>query len=235
MISRSERCLTGIAKAWWLVRSGRLDLLLAIPCYRMTRRLRGLDLGIAYLGELGLDSARAHYYKDGGGPLLNDLVKKLDIKESDAALDYGSGKAGAMITLARFPFRKVDGVEISPQLVAVAERNLAKLKIAKSRVFLADAADFTDLDDYNYIFLYNPFPAVVLKQVLDNLAASLQRNPRTLRLVYNLPADEETVLDAGIFKKTFVYQPYPGYDIIIYENNPASAADESRRHAAGAA
>ena len=113
-----------------------------------------------------------------------------------------SGKAGAMITLARFAFRKVDGVEISPPLVAVAKRNLAKLKITPSRVFLRDAAKFTDRAEYTYVLPYNPFPAVVL--VLGNLAvASLkiqfrasncQIYPSTLQLNRNWDSNVQRLL-----------------------------------------
>lgn len=190
---------------------------MSIPLYRLWWRLRGLDFGTVSTRELGLDAERASYHKDGGGPLLCDLLKRLNISESDAALDLGSGKGGAMVTLARFPFRQVDGVEISPELVAVAHKNLAKLRIRKCRVFLTDAATFTELDDYTHIFMYNPFPAVVLTPVLANLEASLRRKPRTVRLLYSNPLHEQAILASGTFRKSFVYEPYPSYRISVYE------------------
>jgi len=191
---------------------------MAIPLYRLWWRLRGLDFGVVSVRELGLDAERANYHKDGGGPLLCDLLKQLNISESDSALDLGSGKGGAMATLARFPFHQVHGVEISPKLVAAAQKNLAKLKIRKCRVYLADASTFTELDDYTHIFMYNPFPAVVLTQVLANLEASLRRKPRTVRLLYSNPLHEQVILATCKFKKAFVYEPYPDYRISVYEN-----------------
>jgi predicted RNA methylase len=170
-------------------------------------RLRGLDFGIV-----------PNCHQDGGGPLLCDLLKQLNISESDVALDLGSGKGGAMAALARFPFREVHGVEISPEFVAAARKNFAKLKIRRCRVYLADASTFTELDDYTHIFMYNPFAAVVLTQVLANLEASLRRKPRTVRLLYSNPLHEQVILATCTFKKAFVYEPYPNYRISAYEN-----------------
>jgi hypothetical protein len=205
---RDLRTSQAVLKALHLIRSGRSGLLMAIPLYRLWWRLRGLDFGIV-----------PNIHKDGGGPLLCDLLKQLNISERDAALDLGSGKGGAMATLARFPFREVHGVEISPEFVAAAHKNLANLKIRRCRIYLADASTFTELDDYTHIFMYNPFPAVVLTQVLANLKASLRRKPRTVRLLYSNPVHEQVILATCTFKKAFVYEPYPNYHrISVYEN-----------------
>ena len=216
--SCSAYCAEVVYKALRLMRAGRPGLLLSIPLYRMWWRVRGLDFKIVSIQELGLNSERANYHKDGGGPLLRDLLKQLNISERDAALDIGSGKGGAMATLARFPFRQVDGVEISPELVEAAKNNLAKLGLRQCRVFLADATTFTALDEYTYVFMYNPFPAAVLTQVLANLEASLRRKPRTVRLLYSNPLHEEVILASCSFKKSFLYEPYPNYRISVYEN-----------------
>jgi SAM-dependent methyltransferase len=180
--------------------------------------MRGLDFGVVSVQELGLNSGRANYHKDGGGPLLYDLLRQLNITPNDSALDIGSGKAGAIATMARFPFRRVDGVEISPSLVDAARKNLQKLKISHSKIFLADATEFTQLDDYTHVFMYNPFPAAVMEQVLKNFAHSLQRNQRPLRLLYSNPLHEDAVWASSVFKKSFRYAPYEGYQISVYEN-----------------
>jgi hypothetical protein len=216
--SRFSRYISAVEKGLRLIQSGRPDLLVSIPLYRIWWRSRGLDFGVVSIRELGLDSERANYHKDGGGPLLYDLLKQLNIAPTDSALDIGSGKAGAIATMARFPFRRVDGVEISPNLVDAARRNLKKLKIPNSEIFLADATEFTQLDDYTHVFMYNPFPAPVMERVLKNLAVSLQRNQRPLRLLYSNPLHEQTVWGSSIFKRSFRYAPYADYQIAVYEN-----------------
>jgi SAM-dependent methyltransferase len=220
----------GVFKILYLLRTGRLGLLLSIPLYRCWWRLRGLDFGIVSIQELGLRPDRANYHKDGGGPLLRDLLNRMKITESDAVLDLGSGKGGAMATLARYPFKAVDGVEISPELVEVARKNLSKLGLQQCHLFLADAAAFTALDEYTYIFMFNPFPEVVLQQVLSNLEESLRRKPRQVRLVYSNPLHERTILASGTFTKTFTYQPYMNYLICVYENKNFSFELRSETH-----
>jgi SAM-dependent methyltransferase len=217
----SSRLLTATVNALRLIFSGRAGLLISIPMYRLWWRLRGLDFGAVSLDELGLNPDRANYHKDGGGPLLRDVLNQLTIGPTDVALDLGSGKGGAMATLAEYPFQGVDGVEISPPLVDAARGNLQKLKLLHCRVFLADATTFTDVDTYTHVFMYNPFPEVVLRQVLANLTTSLQRRPRSAQLIYSNPLHERAILESGTFVKTRDYTPYPHYRICVYESSRA--------------
>jgi hypothetical protein len=214
----ASRYAAAVAKAVRLIRAGKAKLLISVPLYRCWWRLRGLDFGIVSVEDLGLEADRASQHKDGGGPLLCDLLNQLEISPADAALDIGSGKGGAMATLARYPFRNVDGVEICRKLAEAARRNLAKLKLSRCRIFVADATTFTDLDRYTYIFMYNPFPEPILQDVLANIDESLRRRPRVIRLIYSNPLHEEAILASGAFTKSLLYQPYPEYCICVYES-----------------
>jgi SAM-dependent methyltransferase len=219
MLGRSVRRLAfAVAKSVKLIRSGSADLLASMVLYRLWRRLRGVDFGIVQHPELGLDPTRASYHKDGGGPQLRRLLSRLAITETDSALDLGSGKGGAMATLARYPFQRVDGVELSPALVDVARRNLAKLGLSQCRVFLGDAMTFADLDDYTVVFMFHPFGEVVFEQVLANLNGSLRRRPRRLRIVYSNPVFEGLILASGRFETEVDYRPYDDFRISVYSS-----------------
>ena len=196
-------------------------MLVSIPLYRCWSRLRGLDFDFVSIQDLALDPSYANYHKNGGGPLLCDLLKQLQIKDADAILDLGSGKGGAMATLARYPFHAVHGVEISSELVGIARKNLSKLNLPQCAVYHADAVAFSELDDYTYFFMFNPFPELVLKHALANIEVSLRRKPRRIRLIYINPVHEQTILARGIFEKILVYQPYDGYLIRVYSTRPA--------------
>lgn len=227
-LAHREARLVGVAKrAMRLIAAGKPGLVVSIPLYRCWWRIRGLDFGLVSLQELGLNPQLSNHHQNGGGPLLHDLLKQLNITPKDAALDLGSGKGGAMITMAQFPFCKVDGVEISADLVEAARKNLAKLKLHQCRVYLTDAAAFTDLDDYTHVFMYNPFPGAVMTQVIANLEASLRRRPRLVRLLYHNPLCEQSVLASGLFAQAGVYEPFPGYRICIYENRAGVDSLES--------
>jgi SAM-dependent methyltransferase len=219
MLGRSIRLLTfAVAKSVGLIRSGNAGLLVSMVRYRLWQRLRGIDFGIVQHPDLGLDPTRASYHKDGGGPQLRRLLSRLEIKETDSALDLGSGKGGAMVTLARCPFQRVDGVELSPALVDVARRNFAKLGLWQCHVFLGDAMTFADLDDYTVVFMFHPFSEIVFEQVLSNLNVSLRRRPRALRIVYSNPVFEGLILASGRFETEVDYRPYEDFRICVYSS-----------------
>lgn len=161
--------------------------------------MKGVDLRGVSTQSLGLDERRSTWYSDSGGSDLDEVFRTLPITTNDALLDFGCGKGGALITLSRYPFERVDGIEISPELTQTARRNLERLSIAKSQVFCSDATEFTELDGYTYVYMYHPFLEPVMKHVLANLCASLRRKPRSLTLVYKNPVCDPLVLESGFF------------------------------------
>src|SRR5436305_2669291 len=111
-------------------------------------KFRGIDLRWVSIEDSGLSAERSCWCSNSGGPELEELLHMLPISRADAVLDIGCGKGGAMITLAQFPFERVDGLEISPKLAHIARLNIRRLDIPNAAVFCADAADFTDIDPY---------------------------------------------------------------------------------------
>jgi tRNA1(Val) A37 N6-methylase TrmN6 len=174
---------------------------------------RGIDITVDRdLRALHLPEGRASFHANSGGPELDVVMRSLAISPDDSALDIGCGKAGAIITLARYGFKRVDGVELSPQLVNVANRNLERLKITNATIFHCDATEFRSLDDYTFLYMFDPFSRSVMKQVLANVRESLERKPRRVTLVYKHPADHELVLKAGFKKvKEFLHAAHPFY------------------------
>jgi SAM-dependent methyltransferase len=179
--------------------------------YQFKMKWRRVDLGWMSVRESGLCEEHSHWHSNSGGPDLDDLLRKLPICLSDTVLDIGCGKGGAMLTLAAWPFSRVDGVEISPNLARVARQNLKRFGISQARVFCCDAADFRDLDDYNYVYMYNPFPETVMRQVVENLQRSLELRPRKLTLIYKNPIFESTLLASGFTKLCETRQIHPNY------------------------
>ena len=177
---------------------------------------KGIDVSSVSVEALGLKEGRSECYGNSGGPDLDVVLSRLPISPTDRVLDVGCGKGGAMITMSKYGFARVDGVEISHRLAAIAEKHLARAKVANASVFCCDAADFTDYDPYTVLYMYHPFGDVVLREVLKNLAASLARRPRRLTLLYRNPIHHELIIQAG-FRHTgkFDHLKHPFY---IYES-----------------
>ena len=209
--------LTGLRYAIRLCCTGKWRL----AWYMTAMKLRGIDLGHVSVSALGLPPERACAHVGSGGPDLSRVLRSLPIKATDAVIDLGCGKGGALLTLAHFSFCRVDGIELSQGLVQIAHSNLIRMGVSNVRIFNGDAADFQDLDIYTYVYMYNPFPDVVMQRVARNLADSLARCPRQLRIIYKNPVCHDTLVGCG-FRKTneFRYDAWPFFVYHAAGGNP---------------
>jgi tRNA1(Val) A37 N6-methylase TrmN6 len=57
--------------------------------------------------------------------------------------------------MLRFPFARVDGLEVAPELAAVARSNFARLREGRTTIFTADATHFDRYSDYDFLYLYS--------------------------------------------------------------------------------
>jgi SAM-dependent methyltransferase len=187
--------------------------------YRIRIHLQKIDLNNSYLDELNLPEERCHYYANSGGLHLEKVLRALKITAQDSIVDFGSGKGGALITLSRYPFARIAGVEISPELVVIAKKNLDKLHIGNVAMYLCDAADFIDLDAYNYFYFFSPFPSAVMSAVIRNICASLAHNPRKASIIYFNPECHDAVVTDSPFVKINEFNHHE-LSYYIYSNRP---------------
>lgn len=161
---------------------------------------------------------RTHYYVDSSGLDFDKIMANFDINNEDAIVDYGCGKGGALISLSKYPFSKITGVEISPEIVEIAKNNLEKLKIKGIDIVCGDAEHFKDIDSYNYFYFFNPFPRKVMDGVISNIKKSIQSRPRKITIIYLHPFYHEAIEAAGCFIKTQEL-PHFGYKCFVYTNS----------------
>ena len=172
--------------------------------------LRGLDFALVSLDELGLSKERSEYYCTSGGPDLERVFRALEIKPSDRIIDVGCGKGAALITMTKFPFAKIAGVEVSPELIRVAEANFERLHLHGIKLHCCDATLFRDYDEYSFVYFFNPFKEPVMRPVIENIAASLKRRPRRLTIVYLYPIYRDVLVSGGFEKvREFNHGPLP--------------------------
>jgi len=162
-------------------------------------------------------SERTHYYADSSGIEFDEIISRFNITPADAIVDFGCGKGGILISLSKFPFSKITGVEISPELVEIANENMRKLRIRNVEVRCCDAADFRQLDEYNYFYFFDPFPCVVMMEVLNNIEKSIIGLPRKVTIIYLNPFCHDLIESDNIFKKTNEL-PHFAHKCFIYSN-----------------
>ncbi|MFC1843891.1 class I SAM-dependent methyltransferase [Thermodesulfobacteriota bacterium] len=167
------------------------------------------------------DTERTHYYADSGGLAFDRIMANFDITPNDAIVDFGCGKGGILISLSKYPFSKITGVEIDPALVEIAEENIRKLSLKNVEIKYCDAAAFKQLNDYNYFYFFDPFPCVVMQEVLGNIEKSIHEHPRKVTIIYLNPGCHDIIESSSIFSKTKEV-PHFEHECFVYENEKDS-------------
>lgn len=166
----------------------------------ITQQVLGIDLKYVSAKDLKLDPQRAKDSSSSGIICLRKVLNSLHIHAGDKIIDFGSGKGGALITMSKYPFSKIAGVELSPEIHQICQRNVLKLKINNIDLYCCDAASFKDIDEYNYIYFYNPFHANVMKDVVINIKNSFESKPREITIIYNCPVYHDEFIKNGFYK-----------------------------------
>ncbi len=118
-------------------------------------------------------------------------LRYLGVSDRDTFLDFGCGKGRAVHQAARWPFRRVIGVEISPALAEAARTALAarrhQHRCRDVEIVVADATTYRVPDDLTVGYFYHPFGSDTFDVVVERIVESLDRNPRRVRLIYVVP------------------------------------------------
>ena len=129
-------------------------------------------------------------YQPSAPESFHRLVGALPIAYEDYVfVDFGSGKGRSLLLAASYPFKRIIGVEYSPPLHAAAEENIAAYdapgkKCRDITSVCADATLFPIPREPAVLYFYNPFDAVVLEPVVENICRSLTEFPRKVFVVY---------------------------------------------------
>jgi SAM-dependent methyltransferase len=139
--------------------------------------IRGPALGYAH----GL-------YRASSWLVLWEVFRGLEVAEDEVFVDIGSGMGRVLFMAARRPFKRVIGVERSDRLNEVARRNIDRnrhrLACKDVEIVSEDALDWEVPDDLSVVYLFCPFPTPVFERLVERLVASIDRAPRTLRVIY---------------------------------------------------
>ncbi len=112
-------------------------------------------------------------------------------------IDIGSGKGRALFLASEYPFKRIIGIELLPELHWIAQENVAKFtERSQNRhieLICGDATSFIFPSEPTVLFLFNPLPQQDLVRVIKNLGSSLDRNARPLYVAYANPIHQRTI------------------------------------------
>jgi SAM-dependent methyltransferase len=175
---------------------------------RIVRRLQEArlerSLGVQTQGSIHAEMLGSTGMRFGYQPIdyhsFATAMTRIDVSPDDVFADYGCGMGRAVVLAARYPVRRVFGIELSSELVEIARNNvrraMPKLRVNDVEIIQADATDFVTPDDLSLLFMYNPFAADVLDAAMERVRESLERRPRRLQVIYALPKMDRDALQA---------------------------------------
>jgi len=164
----------------------------------------------------------AVYYAPTRGRAFKKLLEKFTVPRDSTFVDLGSGKGKVLMLAAQLGFRRIVGVDFSPELCRIAEQNVLKYGRraplrSEIKVVLSDVAEYAIQDDECVFFLANPFGPSVIQQLAKNMRASLDRVPRRIWIIYRHPL-HRNILEAGLELVALGHDAYGPIESIFYSN-----------------
>jgi SAM-dependent methyltransferase len=135
--------------------------------------------------------------------LFREMMASLPIDFREFTfVDMGSGKGRTLLMASEYPFGRIVGVEILPELDRAAQENIGDYKsatrlCAQIESICADAREFVLPEGSLVLYLFNPLPEAALRQVMQGLQQSGTGNPKPLWIVYHNPLLEAVLADSG--------------------------------------
>ena len=147
-------------------------------------------------------------YQPTDAALFQEMMASLQIDFREFTfVDLGSGKGRALLMASEYPFRRIVGVEILPELHRAAEENIANYQSTTQQCtqvesVCADAREFELPEGPLLLYLFNPLPEAGLNRMLENLKESLRQHPRTVFVLYQNPLLERVLEESPSLKCT---------------------------------
>jgi len=154
------------------------------------------------------DEVRIHAnsYQASNLVYFKSLFQDLDwqFKES-SFIDFGCGKGATLVFASNLGFKKVIGVEFSPELAQTAIVNMQKFSDQHRgkinfEITIIDASQYEIPSSADCFYFFNPFDGFILDKVLQNILKSLEKYPRKILIVY-LNALHNAVVEKYKFRK----------------------------------
>ncbi len=189
--------------------------------FEFEKKMKINTRGYLHESKLGIPlDLEPNNYVPGGNVYLTKVLKKLNIKNQDSIIDLGCGLGSPMLYFSKFPFKIISGIEYSKVLYEGCKKNLEKINDSRFHLFNGDSGNFDSFDNYNYIFMFNPFGSSTMVRVLDKIKQSYNSKPRRITLIYKNPVLNTEIINTGIFYKLSEHKTEWVYKIFVYRTNP---------------
>ena len=150
--------------------------------------------------------------------IFREMIDTLAIDFSQFTfVDIGSGKGRALLLASEYPFRRIVGVELLPDLNRIAEENIRAFSSARehpapAESICADATEFIFPDVQLVVYFFHPLTEAGFRKVMANLDASLAAHPRPIHVIYANPIFEFLLASNRKFRRRCGTHQYAVYE-----------------------
>ncbi len=160
---------------------------------QMPRRLNNISweyrLGISTRGVVPVPHSDSHHYATMNYVTIWSVLDHLELQSSDVVIDIGCGKGRVLCCAARYPVARVIGVDLSEEFCKAARENAQRMRGRRAPIMVqASMADELDYSDATVLFLFDPFGAQTVAELLDKVRRDARR---PLRIAYANPTCDE--------------------------------------------
>ncbi len=145
----------------------------------------GGDMSLAQAGIAAASARDSEFYVPARPAHIREALRAIPVTDASryTYIDLGSGKGRTLFVAAELPFRRILGVELSGRLHGIACGNVRSFRFRSRRggqmePIHGNAAEFLFPEGPLVLYLFNPFGASTMQQVLDHLEQSLEQDPR---------------------------------------------------------
>lgn len=157
------------------------------------------------------DKTHADKYKPTRARYFRKIMEKIDVSRDGVFVDVGSGKGRVLLLAAEHGFAQVLGLEISPTLCRIAEKNVeAYGKVRPNadsiKILCTNILDYPMDGSETVVFMYSPFDHSVTNRFLDMMRQSLKEKPRDLLLIIDEFRYPELLANDDCFEQSLIYK-----------------------------
>ena len=148
-------------------------------------------LGIHTFGHLDSGISDGRYYGAASYRSLRRVFDAIELKPDDVIVDIGCGFGRPLFfAVDQYKVRQAYGIEANANFAQTMRSNITKFRGNKEVITVVE----TYAQEYDYrhatvIYLYNPFGAETMIEVLEKIYQSLTRYPRPLIIAYLNPIE----------------------------------------------
>jgi hypothetical protein len=148
------------------------------------------------------DDADNFHYQGASYYILFELFKKLpEHLKNKGFIDYGSGKGRALFAAEYMGFNKLIGVELDPELVGIANKNVElytkKRKESHFSFICENVLSYQIPEGSAVFYFFNPFSDKIMTEVAKAISAYQLKTRDEVYVIYVNPQYKELWLNAG--------------------------------------